>query len=480
MPRSALTLLLAALLVAATGAVADDPLLGDQYGLHAIRAPDAWPVSRGGGIRIAIVDTGIDLAHPDLATRLVRRPDGSVLGRDFVEDGALPQDRNGHGTLVAGIAAAEAGNGIGIAGVAPAARLMPLRVLDADGTGNGSDVEEAIRWAVDNGAHVINLSLESALPLPGGLLSTAPVDAVRYAWERGVVVVAAAGNSGAPFTDYPSGSPVLLVGATDRDDQRASFSDSGRSDGVMAPGVDIISTWCGSDEATCDGATHTYGEATGTSFAAPHVSAAVALLLASGYDHEGAVQRLRETARDLGSPGPDASTGYGLIDVVAALAGTAPPPAPPPAPSPAPSPPPPTAPAPAAAPTAPPPAPSPAPSPPAVSEPPALQAAPSPAPGSTGAGDAPALGPGPAPTPTATAPTGAPGSFLTSPDAAAVPNGGTAGPSPAPRPDLPGPAGISEAASGSDPAGKAGALRLLAAVLVALASGALVAGRRLV
>ncbi len=163
-----------------------------------------------------------------------------------------------------------------------------MRVLDREGRGTSSDVDEGIRWAVDNGATVINLSLESATSgdgdsLLGGATVAAPVAAVDYAWQHGVVVVAAAGNSGNGFTDYPRSSPVVLVGATDRDDVRTEFSDSGRDDLLMAPGVDVVSTWCrqAGDE-RCAPDTHTYGIADGTSFAAPHVAGALAVLRSAG------------------------------------------------------------------------------------------------------------------------------------------------------------------------------------------------------
>jgi serine protease len=319
--RTVAALLAVLLVLPAIAWAADDPYRIQQWALDRIRVDEAWAHSQGEGVVVAIVDTGIDLEHPDLRDRLLRDEDGAVVGLDLV-DGASPTDRHGHGTLVAGVVAATAGNGEGIVGVAPRARLMPIRALDDEGAGRGRDVDEAIRWAVDHGADVINLSLESvkssdgSSPGPG-----APTAAVRYAWERGVVVVAAAGNGGASLSDYPADSPVVLVGATDRDDRRARFSDRGRADALLAPGVDIVSTWCrdpGQD--TCDGRTHTYGIAEGTSFAAPHVSGALALLIAAGIEPTEAVERLRRTAVDLGPDGPDDDHGHGRIDVAAALA----------------------------------------------------------------------------------------------------------------------------------------------------------------
>ncbi len=291
-----------------------------QWGLERVRAPEAWQESRGEGIVVAVVDTGVDATHPDLAPRMLRDGDGRVIGRDEVDRDGDATDGNGHGTHVAGVVAAAADAGLrgqGIAGVAPRARLMPVRVLDDAGRGSMANLDRGIRWAVDNGADVVNLSLESAVPLPGELVASGPDDAVRYAWERGVPVVAAAGNSGTPFTDYRSSTPVLLVGATDRNDRRAMFSDAGRTDMVFAPGVDIISSAC---DPCGDRSGHGYESKSGTSFAAPHAAGALALLLAQGASGEEAVQRLRATAGDLAGGGMGASTGHGIIDAVAAVA----------------------------------------------------------------------------------------------------------------------------------------------------------------
>lgn len=318
--------LLAALILLAVTAVAalaaDDPYRPQQWGLERIGAPEAWATATGQGVVIAIVDTGVDLEHPDLVDRFLRHEDGRVVGRDFVDGDDDPQDEEGHGTMVAGIAAATADNGEGVAGVAPGAWLLPVRVLDGDGSGRYSDLDAGIRWAVDAGADVINLSLEraeepDAVGRTLGALST-PVSAVQYAWDRGVVVVAAAGNSGGDTTDYPDDSPVLLVGASDRDDRRAGFSDAGRRDAVLAPGVEVVSTWCDARDGACDPARR-YGVASGTSFAAPSVAGAIALLRARGLDHEQAVARLRATARDLGTAGADDDTGVGRLDVAAAV-----------------------------------------------------------------------------------------------------------------------------------------------------------------
>lgn len=338
MARRRAALALAAVLVAVPAAAlaAADPYVGNgqdrQWHLERVRAPEAWSTTRGGGGIVAIIDTGVRLTHEDLADRILRNGNGQVVGRDFVENDDEPNDEQGHGTLVAGLVAATEGNGLGGAGVGPRLRIMPIRVLDEDGSGNGDDVSAAIRWAADRGADVINLSLECSGAGLGGLLDGlscsalggAPEEAVAYAASRGAVVVAAAGNDGSSFTDYGSNSPVLLVGATDRDDTISSFSDRGRSDVLMAPGEDIVSTWCRTSPETPCNRNDTYGKADGTSFAAPQVAAAVAMLMAEGLSGPQAVARVRATARDLGSAGPDSTYGHGLLDVAAAVAGLGP------------------------------------------------------------------------------------------------------------------------------------------------------------
>lgn len=319
--RWAQVVLVAALLLLVVAA--GDPYRPAQWGLERIGAERSWSVADGGGVIVAVVDTGVDLDHPDLADQLLRRADGTVVGLDVVDEDDDPDDPNGHGTVVAGIVAAVADNDIGVAGVAPGVRLMPVRVLDADAGGDGDDVDRAIRWAVDNGADVVNISLEAVLedgrtsPVDPVLAPRrAPTDAVAYAWDRGVLVVAAAGNSSSDSSDYPDSSPVVLVGATDQDDRLATFTDTVREDALLAPGVGIISTWC---DPCGPGGSPSYGEADGTSFAAPHVSGALAVLLSAGMGPEEALTRLRQTAVDLGPAGPDREHGVGRIDLAAAV-----------------------------------------------------------------------------------------------------------------------------------------------------------------
>ena len=271
---------------------------------------------------IAVVDTGARLDHPDLEGQFAVAADGSI-GTDLVDADDVPDDGNGHGTLVAGIVAAAAGNGEGVAGVAPGARILPVRVLDDVGRGRTSAVDRGIRWAVDNGADIVNLSLEVEDRV-GSVedVLVVPDAAIRYAWDRGVAVVAATGNSGAGATGYPEDSPVLLVGAIDQSDELAPFSDAGRTDAVVAPGTDMVSAWCRPQGDGCD-PSMLYGVGTGTSFAAPVASGVLALLLGTGLDVERAVRVLRATAVDLGPAGPDERFGRGRIDAVAAVAAAA-------------------------------------------------------------------------------------------------------------------------------------------------------------
>ncbi|MGI6127280.1 MAG: S8 family peptidase [Planifilum sp.] len=232
-----------------------------QWGPQKVQAPEAWDVTRGSSsTRIAIVDTGVQYDHPDLAGKVVR-------GYDFVDDDSDPYDGNGHGTHCAGIAAAVTDNGRGIAGMAPNATIYAVRVLDDNGSGTLDDVANGIIHAADNGADVISLSLGA----PVG--ATTLRNAVDYAWNSGSVVVAAAGNSGTSLPSYPAYyDNAIAVAATDSNDNKASFSNYGSWVDVAAPGVDIYSTYTGSS----------YRSLSGTSMATPHVAGLAGLLDAQG------------------------------------------------------------------------------------------------------------------------------------------------------------------------------------------------------
>jgi subtilisin family serine protease len=208
---------LAAVLAGCGGGAEPDPLRGKQWALNALRLPEAWKTSEGRGVTIAVIDTGVDLQHPDLKAHL-------VAGHDFIDGDADPEDHNGHGTHVAGIAAAVTDNGVGIAGGAPDAKIMPLRVLSKAGTGDPKTIATAIVWAAQHGAEVVNLSLgesgEMARLLRGGILNPA----IRIAVQHGAVVVAAAGNDGTLKQPYKISTPVLVVNATDREGNPAPFA----------------------------------------------------------------------------------------------------------------------------------------------------------------------------------------------------------------------------------------------------------------
>ena len=280
--------------------IPSDPGFAIQYGLVNIRAPQGWDLSTGSAsVTIAIIDTGVDLSHPDLAGKIVG-------GYDFVNDDNSAQDDNGHGTHVAGIAAASGDNGTGVAGVSWGARLMPIKVLNSAGNGSFSDVAAGIIWAADSGAQIINLSL-------GGASNSVVLQgAVDYASSRGVILVAAAGNTGANFVLYPAHySNVIAVAATDNTNTHASFSNYGPEIDLSAPGASIYST--------SPGATYIYRS--GTSMAAPYVSGLAAVLLGiPGNGGSGAITlQMAASALDLGLTGWDDFYGQGLIQMDAAI-----------------------------------------------------------------------------------------------------------------------------------------------------------------
>jgi subtilisin family serine protease len=276
----------------------------EQQYLVPLRLPSAWDVTRGStAVKIAILDTGVDLDHPDLASRV-------VAGRDFVNDDAVAQDDEGHGTLVAGIAGAATNNGIGIAGAAWNASIMPVKVLDETGAGSDFDIANAITWAADNGAHVINLSLGA----PGS--SVTLFDAVEYARAKGALVVAATGNDGWALQTYPAIYADLAVGATDAGGDAAWFSNSGYWVDVTAPGIDVTST------ALAAGPVEAYARAAGTSLSSPIV-AGIAALVRTEHPGWGVAKVTQEMLRgwDRGPRGLDPFYGLGLVDAYAALGG---------------------------------------------------------------------------------------------------------------------------------------------------------------
>jgi len=276
----------------------DDPHYAGKWWWEAIRAAIAWDVTTGSGaVVIAIVDTGVDVDHPDLAAKI-------VPGYDFVNGDSDPDDDHGHGTHVAGIAAAVTNNGAGVAGTSWGAHIMPLKVLAADGYGYSSDVAEAIAYAVDHGAQIINLSLGDTEP------SSTIAAATEYAYEGGALTAAAAGNNGRRILFYPAANDhVVGVAATTDVDTRASFSNYGPHVDVAAPGVGIYSTYPG-----------TYSAKSGTSMATPFVSGLATLVWSVNPALTAAqVQSVIEgSADDLGDPGRDDSFGWGRINAAQA------------------------------------------------------------------------------------------------------------------------------------------------------------------
>lgn len=252
----------------------NDPLFTQQWGLAKIQATQAWANWQPQRtVYIAILDTGIDATHPDLSQKMRRHSNGSIYGYNAIHNTSNAHDVHGHGTHCAGIAAAHTHNGVGIAGVAAwnanlasthtAVQLMPVKVLNDQGYGTFADIARGITWAADNGAHIISLSL-------GGTTGTQQLqDAVNYAWNRGCLVVAAAGNNGSNAPFYPAYYPnALAVAATDPSDTLTSFSQYGAWVDIAAPGEAILSTVPGGG----------YESWSGTSMACPHVAGAAALL----------------------------------------------------------------------------------------------------------------------------------------------------------------------------------------------------------
>lgn len=304
----------------------------DQWNLPQINAPAAWDLTTGSGdVVVAVVDTGVDLSHPDLGSKI-------VAGYDFVNDDSTPQDDEGHGTHVAGIAAAVTNNGVGVAGVSWGSSIMPVKVLDNEGSGYLSDVADGIRWAADHGAKIINMSLGG----PGA--SSTLQNAVDYAYGRGLLIVAAAGNEyqhGNPVS-YPAAYPhVMAVAATNDQDNHASYSNTGYYVDIAAPGGDpsgsgdtnarhwIRSTyWRGASSSG-------YARLAGTSMATPHLAGLAALVWSRhpSWTNDQVEWVIESTAIDRGDTGRDDVFGWGRIDARAAVALDTVPPTPTPTPS---------------------------------------------------------------------------------------------------------------------------------------------------
>ncbi|MFC2062522.1 S8 family serine peptidase [Chloroflexota bacterium] len=279
--------------------VSSDPCVGQQWGLSQIQAPEVWPVTTGSPeILVAVLDTGIDRKHPDLA--------GKVAAENNFTDNPTPSDVNGHGTHIAGIIAAN--TGIGTVGIVPEVKLMNAKVASDNGRCETSALAEGIIWAVDNGADILNISIQISDSSPE------LQHAVDYAWERGVVIIAAAGNSASNLPTYPAGyGNCIAVAAVKQDNALVSLSNRGDWVDVAAPGFDIYSTLPDSS----------YGYKTGTSFAAAYVTGIAALLLdvitdtnGDGKLNDEVREAIEAGCQDIGIDG----VGNGLINAVESMA----------------------------------------------------------------------------------------------------------------------------------------------------------------
>lgn len=281
-----------------------------RYNLSKISATQAWQSCyQGQGITVAVIDSGVDLDHPDLQANI-------VSSKNFVSGVSSADDDYGHGTHVAGIIAGVNNNG-GVIGVAPKASLMPVKVLNYQGSGTIYNVAAGIEWAADNGAKIINLSLGS---VSGSSTLKAAVD---YAYNKGVLVIAAGGNCGDSSYDdngcsyqdqpvYPGAyGNVMAVASTDSSDNQSSFSNQGSYIDIAAPGSTIYSTYLSSS----------YTFMSGTSMATPHVAGLAALLWSenSGWTNQQVWTQIASTAQDLGTSGWDSQFGYGRINAATAM-----------------------------------------------------------------------------------------------------------------------------------------------------------------
>ena len=275
-----------------------------QWALDAIHLGESGPAASatGAGALVAVIDSGVDATHPDLAGRV-------VAGPDVVDNDGDPSDPTGHGTHIAGIIAAASGNGIGGAGVAPAARILAVRVLGPDDNGTAANVAAGINAAVDAGADIINLSLNWSEASAALVPVTA---AMQRAADAGILVVVAAGNDAQSRCEEPVlPRHALCVGALSSNLRLSPFSSYGQGLGLVAPGDGLMSTW--NDDA--------YHTLSGTSQAAAMTSGVAALLVGLGVHGDDLTQRLLATARDIGTPGEDARTGAGLLDADRAVEG---------------------------------------------------------------------------------------------------------------------------------------------------------------
>ncbi len=278
--------------------VPNDPYLGAQWHLDRITATTAWDLSKGQSVTVAVVDSGVDGQHPDLTANV-------VVGWNMVDGTRVTDDVFGHGTRGAGVVSASVNNGMGVAGVALQARLMPVRVANIDGNATIGRLLAGIIQAVDAGARVVNVSYAQA--------ATNPMiqEAGRYAHSRGAVLVVAAGNEGRNFSQQPT-LGMVVVGGTGQDDRRVSWSDYGPHITVVAPADGIWTT-------ERQGG---YRAVSGTSYASPMVAGVLALMMAANpkASIDELVGWLKATSRDVGPAGFDVEHGHGIVDARRAVA----------------------------------------------------------------------------------------------------------------------------------------------------------------
>jgi thermitase len=271
-----------------------------QWNLPLIETVEGWQLNRGvKDVIVAVVDTGADLQHPDLRDQL-------LPGYNVISGNDKPQDDVGHGTHVTGVIAALVNNNLGVAGMTWFNKVLPVKVLDQTGAGSTYSVAQGIIWATDHGAKVINLSLGNYAD--SGFLH----DAIKYAYDKDVALIAASGNDNTERPGYPAAyDEVFAVAASDSENNKAPFSNYGDYIDVTAPGVSIASTYPNNQ----------YAALSGTSMASPHVTALAALIRSANprLKNTEVYQIMRDTAQDLGTKGRDKYFGFGLIDVVKAV-----------------------------------------------------------------------------------------------------------------------------------------------------------------
>jgi subtilisin family serine protease len=299
----------------------NDPSRNLQWGLDTVNAYEAWDITRGNhSVVVGVLDTGVDWTHPDIAANIWSDADG-YHGYNFIDGNRQPMDDNVnsydeygiwqpdtytyHGTHVAGVIGSVIDNSVGVAGMAQA-QLMAVKVMNDSGEGTDSTVASGIRWAVDNGADIVTMSLG----VEG--ISTTLNNAINYASNNGVVLIAASGNSGSSVVSYPAANPkVIAVGAVDNSERPASFSNYGTGLDVMAPGSSIYSTMTGGG----------YQYLSGTSTACPFVAGVVALLLTvnPSLTPEQVGLTINSTATDIRTTGYDEYSGWGIVNAFQAV-----------------------------------------------------------------------------------------------------------------------------------------------------------------